>query len=52
MFSPGTAISSINKADRHDITELLLKVALSTINQTNLFIHYNMKQNIFICIVG
>ena len=25
-------VSSTNKADRHDITEILLKVALSTIN--------------------
>ena len=32
-FSPGTLVSSINKTDRHDITEILLKVALSTINQ-------------------
>ena len=30
-FSP---ISSTNKTDRHDITEILLKVALNTINQT------------------
>jgi len=29
MFYPGTPISSINKTDRHDITEILLKVALS-----------------------
>ena len=29
-FSPGTPVSS-NKTDRHDITEILLKVALSTI---------------------
>ena len=28
-FSPGTPVSSINKTDRHDITEILLKVALS-----------------------
>jgi len=26
--------SSTNKTDRHDITEILLKVALNTINQT------------------
>ena len=39
-FSPGTLVSSTNKTDRHDITEILLKVDLSTINQTkpNLFI--------------
>jgi hypothetical protein len=29
--SPGTAVTSINKTDRHDIDELLLKVALNTI---------------------
>ena len=33
-FYPGTPVSSINKTDRHDITELLLKEALSIINQT------------------
>jgi hypothetical protein len=32
-FSPGTPISSTNKTDRQDITEILLKVPLSTINQ-------------------
>ena len=31
-FSPGTPVSSTNKTDRHDITEILLKVALNTIN--------------------
>jgi hypothetical protein len=36
-FSQGTPVSSINKTDRHDITEILLKVvALSVINQTYL----------------
>ena len=30
-FSPGTSVSSTNRADHHDITELLLKVALITI---------------------
>jgi hypothetical protein len=33
-FSPGPPVSSTNKTDRHDITELLLKVALNTIKQT------------------
>jgi hypothetical protein len=33
-FSPGTPVSSTNKTDRHDITEILLKVALNTISQT------------------
>jgi hypothetical protein len=32
-FSPGTLVSSINKTDHHDIAEILLKVALNTINQ-------------------
>ena len=31
LFSPGTPVSSTNKTDRHDITEILLKVALNTI---------------------
>ena len=33
-FSPGTPVSSTNKTDCHNITEILLKVALNTINQT------------------
>jgi hypothetical protein len=32
-FSPGTRVSSTNKTDHHDITEMLLKVVLYTINQ-------------------
>ena len=32
-FSLGTPVSSTNKTDNHDITEILLKVALNTINQ-------------------
>jgi hypothetical protein len=32
-FLWGTPVSSINKTVRHDITEILLKVALNTINQ-------------------
>jgi len=31
LFSPGTPVSSTNKTDRHDIAEILLKVALNTI---------------------
>ena len=30
-FSPGSPASSTNKTDRHDVTEILLKVALNTI---------------------
>jgi hypothetical protein len=32
-FSPGTPASSTTKTGRHDIAKILLKVALSTINQ-------------------
>jgi hypothetical protein len=32
-FSPGTLASSITKTGRHDIAEILLKVALNTKNQ-------------------
>ena len=40
MVFPGPLVSSTNKTDRHDITEILLKVALSTIkpNQTNVLL--------------
>jgi hypothetical protein len=31
-FSPGTPDSFTNKTDCHDITEILLKMALNTIN--------------------
>ena len=37
MFSPGTTVSSTSRPDRHDITEILLKVALNAINQPMLF---------------
>ena len=33
LVDPGTPVSSTNKADHHDITEILLRVALNTINQ-------------------
>jgi hypothetical protein len=38
-FSPGTPASSTTKTGRHDIAEILLKVALNTINpnQSNQF---------------
>jgi len=34
-FSPGPPVSSTNKTNCHDIAEILLKVALNTIQQTN-----------------
>jgi len=33
LFSPGTLASSTIKTGHHDIAEILLKVALNTINQ-------------------
>ena len=34
-FSLGPLVPSINKTDHHDITEILLKMALNTIKQLN-----------------
>jgi hypothetical protein len=34
-FSPGTPASSNTESGRHDIAEILLKVALNTKNQSN-----------------
>jgi hypothetical protein len=34
VFSPGALVSCTNKTYHHDITEILLKGALNTINQT------------------
>ena len=34
-FSPGTPVSTTNNTDRHNITEILLKVALNTITITH-----------------
>jgi len=42
-FSPGTQASSTIKAGRHDIAEILLKVALSTKNQINQWCNKNLK---------
>ena len=51
LFSPDTPVSSINKADRHDIAEILLKVELTTLNQTyinfeNQYIMYKKNNKI------
>jgi hypothetical protein len=37
LFSPGTPLSSTNETDCHDITEILLKVALTTITTTHFY---------------
>jgi hypothetical protein len=39
-FSPDTPVSSTNKPDHHDITEILLKVALNTIIGSSWFDWY------------
>ena len=35
-FPQGTPVSSTNKTDHHDKTEILFKVAFSTISSTNI----------------
>jgi hypothetical protein len=34
MDFPGTPVSSINKTDRHNITDILFKMALNTLTLT------------------
>ena len=46
-FSPGTPVSSTDKTDRHDITEILLKVALNTITLTLCSVHYYLNSIVF-----
>jgi hypothetical protein len=41
-FSLGTPVSSTNKTDRHYTTEILLNVALNTINQTYCYGKFNL----------
>jgi hypothetical protein len=43
----GPSVSSTNKSDRYDITELLLKVALNTIKQTNILKIYQIEHKIY-----
>ena len=47
-FSPGTSVSSTTKVSRHDIAEILLKAALSTINQMNLKNIWTNTSNIWL----
>jgi hypothetical protein len=46
-FSPGTPAFSTTKTGRHDIAEILLKVALNTKNQNQIFF-VSSKQNLFL----
>jgi hypothetical protein len=41
-FSPGTPASSTTKTGRHDIAEILLKVALNTKNQILIVVNTNV----------
>jgi len=45
----GEVVSSTNKTDRHDITEILLKVALNTIKQTS---HHILPGDVVVVIVS
>ena len=47
-FSPGTPVSSTNKSERHDLTEILLKVTLSTITLplTPDYVGFDMKKEV------
>ena len=51
IYSLGTAVFSTNKTDRHDVTEILLKMALNTISHQYHIIWYmqNMYDNQFHC---
>ena len=52
-FSPGTQVSSTNKTDRHDITGILLIVALNTINPLICVIFlFNLCYPIVIKLIG
>jgi len=46
-FSPGTPVSSANKTDRHNIAEILLKVALNTLTLTLLEVLHLTYQILF-----
>jgi len=43
-ISLGTLVSSINKTDRCDITEILLKVAINTITLTHKLFFQKLRQ--------
>jgi len=51
-FYPGTLVPSTNKIDRHDITEILLKVTFNTINQTkpSYWVEVNLCRFLIICL--
>jgi hypothetical protein len=46
-FSPGTPASSTTKTGRHDIAEILLKVALNTKNHQIIMYEFNCFKIVF-----
>jgi hypothetical protein len=46
----GTPVFSTNETERHDITEIILKVALNTINQTKPKVFWHMPTDDKDCI--
>jgi hypothetical protein len=44
LFSPGPPVSSTDKTDRHDITEILLKVVL---NKTNKHLFIKLSSDLY-----
>jgi hypothetical protein len=44
-FSPGTPASSTTKTGRHDIAEILPKVALNTINQIIKYVQHTSQKH-------
>ena len=51
-FSPGTLVSSTNKTDHHNITEILLKVVLNTITLTPNISHWKLDGQIMVVFFG
>jgi len=47
LFSPGTQVSSTNKTDCHDQTEILLKVGLHTVTQNQTLISILFKVQLY-----
>jgi hypothetical protein len=44
LFSPGPPVSSTDKTDRHDITEIMLKVVL---NKTNKHLFIKLSSDLY-----
>ena len=51
-FAPGVPVFSSNKTDRHDVTEILLKVALNTITLTPILSCEYLYFSILLYILG